>query len=163
MSPIISKRTINVQPVQDMLELCADAFDKMVDLAAQPLIDHHDWLQEQLQPISTITLTIVTWPTRMHLRDINDWLMENSARGGTLYELCAWRLQSPLEADGHAHVLAPGTIFLDGCPPRPPISFMPYSNLWGEVSRLSIRPYDSAWRSGSSFVAVVDSDNPFSS
>jgi len=59
-------------------------------------------------------------------------------------------------------VVAFGTIFMMGITSRTPKSFVPYSHRWGEVPRLSIRPNEATWRTGSSFLAVLDADNPSS-
>ena len=160
--PVLSKYTIKLHPVDDMLEFCAEVFNKMIDLAVQPELDLYDFSAEQDQAPHEVTVTIVTPPEGFTYRYMDDWMHNHHASRGTLTQLCTWREQHIERAEGFGNVVAFGTIFMMGITSRTPKSFVPYSHRWGEVPRLSIRPNEATWRAGSSFLAVLDADNPSS-
>ena len=160
--PVLSKYTIKLHPVDDMLEFCAEVFNKMIDLAVQPELDLYDFSAEQDQAPHEVTVTIVTPPEGFTYRYMDDWMHNHHASRGTLTQLCTWREQHIERAEGFGNVVAFGTIFMMGITSRTPKSFVPYSHRWGEVPRLSIRPNEATWRTGSSFLAVLDADNPSS-
>ena len=115
-----------------------------------------------LQVPQEVTVTIVTPPEGFTYRYMDDWMHNHHASRGTLTQLCTWREQHIERAEGFGNVVAFGTIFMMGITSRTPKSFVPYSHRWGEVPRLSIRPNEATWRTGSSFLAVLDADNPSS-
>jgi hypothetical protein len=161
-TPVLSKFPIKLRPVDDMLEHCAMTFDKMIDYAAQSVIDHTDFAQDADRMPTVVSLTMVTPAEGFGLADIDDWLYTNRARGGTLAELCAWLAQYPRRVEHYGHILAPATVLMDSTSERTPTSFMPFARRQGELTYLSLRNYGATWHVGASFLAVLDADNPSS-
>jgi hypothetical protein len=160
--PVLSKYTIKLHPIPDMLEFCAETFDNMVDYAVQPAVDHTDFAAEATCEPTELTITIVSPADGFTCSNANDWLHDNHARAGTLSELCTWREQHIERAEGFGDVVAYGTILQDGTQHRTPVSYVTFAHRWGEVARLSMRSYSATWRAGASFLAVLDAHNPSS-
>lgn len=160
--PVLSKYTIKLHPVEDMPEFCAETFNGMIDVAVQPELEHHDFSAELVRAPREATITIVTPPEGFTYRYMDDWMHNHHASRGTLTHLCTWREQHIERADGFGNVVAFGTIFIMGVTGRTPKSFVPFANSRGEAAHLSIRANEAAWRARSSFLAILDADNPSS-
>jgi hypothetical protein len=159
---VLSKFAIKLRPIDDMLEHCTKAFGKQIDYAAQSVIDHTDFAQDADRMPTVVPLTMVTPAEGFGLAEINDWLYANHARGGSLAELCAWLTQYPRRVQHYGHILAPATVLMDSTSEGTPTSFMPYARRQGEVTHLGLRSYGATWQTGTSFLAVLDADNPSS-
>lgn len=162
-APLISKYPVKLLPIGHMLLRCHDIFGPMLRGGPKFVIEHTDFSNEVDRPPTAITLTVVTPSQPFDFRYISDWLHENYARGGTLAELCAWVEQHRDRVAQFTSVIAPGTILEDGVKHRTRMQLMPFVDHRAEFDYLEIRPVGATWRNNSSFLAVLDADNPPSS